>query len=65
MSADMLLALNLAGLGMLFVFSFLALLVFLINVNAWLINRFMPPEDEDSERAALSAASIHHRRKKS
>lgn len=64
MAGDMLLALNLAGLGMLFVFSFLALLVLLISLNAWLIRRIPLNNEESEQKAAMIAAAAHHRRKR-
>jgi len=66
-SSDILLALELAGFGMSYVFAFLGALILLLYLNAWLVRFFVRPEsDEDDERqAATSAAVIHHRRRQS
>lgn len=67
LSSDMLLALELVGFGMSYVFLFLGALILLLYLNAWLVQLFVRPElDEDDERqAATSAAAIHHRRRQS
>ncbi len=67
LTPDILQALELAGLGMSYVFIFLGALILLLYLNAWLVQFLVRPEsDEDDERrAATSAAVIHHRRRQS
>ena len=67
LTSDILLALELAGLGMSYVFVFLGALILLLYLNAWLVEFFVRSEsDEDDElQAATSAAVIHHRRRQS
>lgn len=67
MSSDMLLALELAGLGMSYVFIFLGALILLLYLNAWLVQLFVRPESDVSEeqQAATTAVAVHHRRRQS
>ena len=64
LSADMLLALELAGLGMGYVFAFLGALVLFLYLNARLVKRSAHPDEKDALGAAIAAAAIHHKRKK-